>query len=168
MRRWAAFSLGANLGDREASLRSAARKLAVELEGARISSLWETEPVEVEDEQPAYLNLCLAGETEAEARGLLELCGRLEAEAGRIGGHKQPRLLDVDLLLLGGERVNEPDLVLPHPGLPRRRFVLAPLAEVLPDWEHPATGESVRDMLKQLGETQRILLLKAPKDWWND
>lgn len=138
------------------------------LEGARISSLWETEPVEVEDEQPSFLNLCLAGETEASARSLLELCGRLESEAGRKSGHRQPRLLDVDLLLLGQERVEEPDLVLPHPGLPRRRFVLAPLAEILPDWVHPETGAKVTQMLKQLGESQVIRLRKAPKDWWND
>jgi len=162
-----AFSLGSNLGDREAYLKEAVRKLAVELGGARVSSLWETEAVEVAEPQPAYLNLCVAGESDREPRELLELCVRLEAEAGRRGGHLAPRVLDVDLLFIGQRRLDEPDLVLPHPGLARRRFVLAPLAELMADWAHPAGGLRVREMLEALGTEQEIRLVKSLKDWWN-
>jgi 2-amino-4-hydroxy-6-hydroxymethyldihydropteridine diphosphokinase len=163
-----AFSLGSNLGDRQAYLHAAARKLVVELGGASLSSLWETEPVEVEDRQAAYLNLCVAGETQLSPRSLLELCARLESEAGRKSAHREARVLDVDLLLLADQIVKEPDLLLPHPGLARRRFVLAPLGEVLPDWVHPLTGKNVLEMLEALGETQAARLHKPLKDWWND
>jgi len=159
----AAFSLGSNLGDRRRYLDRAARGLARELEEARFSSVWETEPVEVEGEQPAYLNLCVAGWTDRGPQELLELCARLEAEAGRRGLHREPRVLDVDLLLLGDEIIAEDDLVLPHSGLARRRFVLAPLAELLPDWRHPATDRSVASMLAELGESQKIRLHKPVK-----
>jgi 2-amino-4-hydroxy-6-hydroxymethyldihydropteridine diphosphokinase len=163
-----AFSLGSNLGDREAFLADASRKLAVELGGARLSSIWETEAVEVDGKQPRYLNLCVAGETNCSPRELLELCGRLEREAGRTAAHLEPRVLDVDLLLLGGDILAEDDLSIPHPGLAGRRFVLAPLAEVLPDWVHPASGKSVSAMLEDLGKSQTIDLHKQVKDWWND
>ncbi|MBC8368324.1 2-amino-4-hydroxy-6-hydroxymethyldihydropteridine diphosphokinase [bacterium] len=163
-----AFSLGSNLGDRQAYLHAAARKLVVELEGASLSSLWETEPVEVKGRQPAYLNSCVVGKTELSPRALLELCERLECEAGRKSAHRESRVLDVDLLLLADQCLNETDLVLPHPGLARRRFVLAPLWEVLPDWVHPMTGKSVMEMLEELGEAQAVKLHKPLKDWWND
>ncbi len=163
-----AFSLGSNLGDRQAYLHAAARKLVVELGGASLSSLWETEPVEVEDQQPTYLNLCVAGETNYSSRSLLSLCARLESEAGRKSAHREARVLDVDLLLLADQCVEETDLILPHPGLSRRRFVLAPLAEVLPDWVHPKTGKIVLEMLEALGEEQAARLHKPLKDWWND
>jgi len=163
-----AFSLGSNLGDRQATLHAASRKLVVELGGASLSSLWETEPVEVKDRQPAYLNLCLVGKTALPPQVLLELCARLEKEAGRKGGHREARVLDVDLLLLAEQCVEEADLVLPHPGLVRRRFVLVPLSEVMPDWVHPSTGKNVMEMLEELGETQAVKLHKPLKDWWND
>ncbi len=164
MSRTVAFSLGSNLGDREATLAEASRKLAVELGGARLSSIWETEAVEMEGAQPRYLNLCVTGETDSSPRDLLALCGRLEREAGRTSAHLEPRVLDVDLLLLGDEIVAEDDLSIPHPGLAGRRFVLAPLAELLPDWVHPASGKTVSAMLEDLGTSQTVELHKQLKD----
>ena len=150
-----AFSLGSNLGDRRAALERAIERLGEEIEELRASGLWETGPVEVEEAQPDYLNACVAGRSDRSPRELLALCKRLEAEAGRApGGHRRPRVLDVDLLLVGEHRFKVKELELPHPGLPRRRFVLEPLAQLLPDWRHPAGGGSVREMLAALGPEQ--------------
>ena len=157
MRRSVAFSLGSNLGDRRAALERALARLGEEIEDLSASGLYETAPVEVEEAQPDYLNACAAGRSELSPRQLLALCKRLEAEAGRApGGHRRPRTLDVDLLLVGDLRLKVKELELPHPGLPRRRFVLEPLAELLPEWRHPESGDSVREMLEALGGEQAV------------
>ena len=150
-----AFSLGSNLGDRQAALERAIDRLSGEIEGARASALWETAPVEVEEAQPDYLNACVTGRSDRTPRELLALCQQLEREAGREpGGHRRSRTLDVDLLLVGNLCLKVKEFELPHPGLSRRRFVLEPLAELMPDWRHPAGGGSVREMLAALGREQ--------------
>lgn len=167
-----AFSLGSNLGDRRAQLAAALRGLEAGLvSGLRVSSLYETAPVEVGEPQPAFLNLCALGDCALEPAALLAGCQALERAAGRpAGGPRRPRVLDIDLLYYGALQCEEPDLCLPHPGLARRRFVLAPLAELDPEWRHPQSGRRVDELLAALGEAQPLTRL-APsaaggEGWW--
>lgn len=124
------LGLGANLGDRLGQLRRALDQLP---DLVAVSPLYETEPVGGPP-QGDYLNCVAELDTGLGARGLLELAGRLEADAGRVRTEPNgPRPLDVDVLLVGDETVDEPDLVVPHPRLWERRFVLAPLADLAPE-----------------------------------
>ena len=134
--RRAYLGLGSNLGDRGARLQAAIDGLAA-TEGiavVAISPVYETEPVGGPD-QPDYLNAVVAVDTTLTARRLLEVSQRLEAEAGRDRAQEErwgARVLDVDVLLVGDEHVEEPDLVVPHPRLYERAFVMTPLADLDP------------------------------------
>ncbi len=122
------LGLGSNLGDRRAHLRAAVADIP---DLVAVSPLYETEPVGGPAGQPAYLNLVVALDTELSPRQLLELAQHLEDDAGRVRAERDgPRTLDVDVLLVGDLTVREPDLVVPHPRMWQRRFVLAPLADL--------------------------------------
>ena len=136
--------LGANLGDRERTLREAVSALSAEdgIEVVAVSALRETEPVGV-GEQPLYLNGAAELETALAAR---ELLGRLLAVEQRFGrvrvpGEHGPRTLDLDLLLYGDDVIEEDGLTVPHPRLHERRFVLEPLAELAPGLVVPGRGD---------------------------
>ncbi len=126
------LGLGSNLGDREALLAAAVDRLvAVGL--TRVSPRYETDPVGG-PAQGAFLNCVAELDTDLSARQLLSVCARLEAAAERVRVERWgPRTLDVDVLWVEGEAVDEPDLVVPHPRLWERRFVLAPLRDLAPD-----------------------------------
>lgn len=128
------IGIGANLGDREGTLRSAVESLAASpgVEVVAVSTLRETAPVGPILDQPPFLNGAVALETTLEARELLELLLRIEADHGRTreGPQGGPRTLDLDLLVHGDERIDEPGLTIPHPRLRERAFVLEPLAEL--------------------------------------
>jgi len=129
--------LGANLGDREASIRRAA-----ELIGAtRLSPVIETEPWGYED-QPRFLNAVAEIDTDLSPRALLDRLLEVERELGRerTGPRYGPRTIDLDLLLYGDERVDEPGLQVPHPRLHERAFALAPLAALVPERKIPGNG----------------------------
>jgi 2-amino-4-hydroxy-6-hydroxymethyldihydropteridine diphosphokinase len=137
--------LGANLGDRERTLRAAAEALGA----LRLSSIRETEPWGLTD-QPRFLNAVAELETELRPRGLLEVLLEGERAHGRVRAERWgPRTLDLDLLLYGDEAIDEPGLTLPHPRLHERIFVLEPLAELAPDLNVPGKGR-VRDLLARL------------------
>ena len=125
--------LGANLGDREATIRAAVEALSADegIEVADLSTLRETEPVGV-GEQPLFLNGVVALDTTLSARELLDRLLEIEQRFGRvrISGEHGPRTLDLDLLLYGDEQIDGPGLTLPHPRLHERRFVLEPLVEL--------------------------------------
>jgi 2-amino-4-hydroxy-6-hydroxymethyldihydropteridine diphosphokinase len=129
------LALGSNLGDRAAMLQLAVDDLAT-TPGVRllaVSRVYETAPVGG-PEQDDYLNAVVALETELSARELLEVAQRIEHHAGRVRSVRWgPRTLDVDVLLVGDERIDEPDLQVPHPRLRERAFVLAPLHDVAPE-----------------------------------
>ena len=135
--------LGANLGDRENTLRAAVEALGGEegIEVVRVSTLRETEPVGV-GEQPLYLNGVAGLETTLTARELLDRLLAVEQRFGRVRvpGEHGPRSLDLDLLLYGDEEIDEPGLTVPHPRLHERSFVLEPLAEVAPTLVVPGRG----------------------------
>src|SRR5579883_2695971 len=125
------LGLGSNVGDRWTHLR---RALAALPDVVAVSSVYETDPVGGPEDQGPYLNLVAELDTEMSPRGLLQVAGRLEHAAGRVRTVRHgPRTLDVDVLLVGELRVEEADLVVPHPRMWERRFVLAPLAELAPE-----------------------------------
>lgn len=136
--------LGANLGDRERTVRAAVDALAVEdgIEVVAVSALRETEPVGV-GEQPRFINGAVALDTTLPARELLDRLLTVEQRFGRIraAGEHGPRTLDLDLLLYGDDVIDEPGLTLPHPRLHERRFVLEPLAELAPALVVPGRGD---------------------------
>ena len=129
--------LGSNLGDRESLIRQAA-----ELIGAtRLSTIIETEPWGYE-QQPRFLNAVAEVETPLNPRAFLEQLLEVERRLGRErpGRPWGPRTIDLDLLLYGDEELDEPGLVVPHPRLHERRFVLEPLAELVPSRRIPGSG----------------------------
>jgi 2-amino-4-hydroxy-6-hydroxymethyldihydropteridine diphosphokinase len=126
------IGIGANLGDREATMRRALELLAGEgVEVVAVSTFRETDPVGYVD-QPRFLNAAAALETELSARELLDRLLAVERKLGRTreGPRYGPRTIDLDLLLYGDEVVDEPGLRVPHPHLAERRFALEPLAEL--------------------------------------
>jgi 2-amino-4-hydroxy-6-hydroxymethyldihydropteridine diphosphokinase len=142
--------LGANLGDRESTIRRAIELLAAEpaVEVVAVSSLRETDPVGYA-EQPRFLNGAAAVETELGPRTLLDRLLAIERELGRVrdeGPRFGPRTIDLDLLLYGDEVLDEPGLTVPHPRLAERLFVLEPLYELDPELTLP-DGRAVRALL---------------------
>ena len=128
------LSLGSNLGGREANLRRALELLGkgAGLKVVAVSSLYQTSPVGY-TEQPDFVNLAAEVETSLGPHGLLRRCLEVEDEMGRVREERWgPRLIDVDVLLYGEEVVNDEELVLPHPEMLNRAFVLVPLLEIAP------------------------------------
>jgi 2-amino-4-hydroxy-6-hydroxymethyldihydropteridine diphosphokinase len=150
-----AIALGSNLGDREAHLTSAVHDLQAILTDVRVSSWHETAPVGVSP-QPNFLNGAVIGRTTLPPRVLLARLLAIERAHGRERPHEgAPRTLDLDLILYGGEAIDEPDLRVPHPGFRERLFVLEPLAEIASDWVDPVTGLAVSDLLAALRSRQQ-------------
>ena len=137
------LALGSNMGDRWAHLRQAAASIP---DLVRTSPVYETEPVGGPPGQGLYLNLVVELDTYLGARQLLDVCRRLERAAGRVRDEPDgPRTLDVDVLMVGDATVEEPDLVVPHPRMWDRSFVLIPLADIAPDLvPNPPVDGSVR------------------------
>jgi len=135
MRRVRAYiGLGSNLGDREDTLRAAVERLAAtpDVEMVAVSSFRESDPVGPVTDQPRFLNGAVELETTLPARALLDVLLAIEDDLGRTrtGPPGGPRTLDLDLLLYGDERIDEPRLQVPHPRLHERSFVLEPLQEL--------------------------------------
>ncbi|MFH1277701.1 MAG: 2-amino-4-hydroxy-6-hydroxymethyldihydropteridine diphosphokinase [Candidatus Eisenbacteria bacterium] len=149
------LGIGSNLGDRLEHLRRALRALETgPFRAERVSPVFETAPVGPVPDQPRFLNCVARGTFEGGARDLLELIRRVETELGRAREvPKGPRTIDVDILYFGEERIDEPpDLVIPHPEIPNRRFVLRPLAEIDPDLVHPGIGKTQAELLLETAD----------------
>ena len=145
--------LGANLGDRAATIAEAVARLGADpqVEVVAVSALRETAPEGPIQAQPAFLNGAVALETTLAPRDLLRRLLAVEADLGRTrsGPRGGPRTIDLDLLIYGETILDEPDLTLPHPRLQERRFALEPLAELQPGLEVPGKG-SVEALLARL------------------
>lgn len=162
------FALGSNLGDREAHLLdalSALRAGGVAIEA--VSSLYETPPWGV-IEQPAFLNIAVVGVTSMGARELLVLAKRIEAAAGRDFDAPRwtARPVDIDIALIEGETVDEPDLTVPHVLLAERSFVLVPLAEVAGEWVHPHLGVSIASLRDVRSDEERAEVRRVRGPEW--
>lgn len=144
------FSIGTNLGDRFANLQRALRLLQAEMPITAVSPIYVTEPWGDAD-QPKFLNICVAAGTDLSPREVLDTIKAIEHDMGRVPSrHWGPRLIDIDLLLYGRQTVNEPDLIVPHPHMGERAFVLAPLANIIPTYVHPTTGRTIAAMLEDI------------------
>ncbi len=146
-----AIGLGSNLGDRELALTEAVRALKSFLSAVEVGGLYESAPLGG-PAQPPFLNTALVGRAHVEPEPLLAVLKFLERRAGRRRGQRWgPRELDLDLLLHGECVRSAPELVLPHPEIRRRSFVLAPLADVAPTLRLPPDGTTVHSALDALG-----------------
>ena len=144
------LSLGSNLGDREANLRTAIARLGEIGNVIAVSSFFETEPIEF-DAQPWFLNCAVALRTELMPKLFLAKIQAIEQEMGRRRVQpKGPRSIDIDVLLFGNSVISAPKLEVPHPAMHQRRFVLEPLMEIAPEVRHPVLKRSIRELLHNL------------------
>jgi len=142
-----AIALGSNLGDRRAHLAFAVAELSKLLKELRVSSILESDPQDVPDVQPRYLNAVVVGKTDLEPAALLEQLMAIERARGRErGSFRSARTLDLDIVLFGDRIVNTPALEIPHPRFRNRAFVLDGLAELEPDWVDPVSGRTVLEL----------------------
>ncbi len=158
------LGLGSNIGDRRTHLQSAVDALPAHgVTVLRSSSTYDTEPVGLILDQPEFLNACIEIETGLEPDQLLSACKEVEREVGRAAGGPRhgPRVIDVDLLLLGDLRHESERLTLPHEQVTSRRFVLVPLLELDPDLRLPG-GERLAGSLAALGGGQQVRVAGPP------
>jgi 2-amino-4-hydroxy-6-hydroxymethyldihydropteridine diphosphokinase len=156
------IGLGANLGDRAATLREAVHRLGELGTVTGVSSLYETDPVGYQ-EQPSFLNAVVALQTTLDASSLIRALLAAEASLGRTRSFRNaPRTLDLDLLLLGDTVVATDDVQVPHPRLHERAFVLAPLAELAPDAMHPVLHRSMRQLYDALDSRDGVAQVAGP------
>lgn len=153
--------LGSNLGDRAGNLLLGVRGiLDAGLEVTRLSQIYETEPVET-FAQPSFLNMVveLGGDALPPPEELMERLLRIEQALGRTRENaKGPRIIDLDLLLYGDEKCDTRSLTLPHPRLHQRRFVLEPLAELVPRLVHPTLHKTISELLAALDDVSKVRL----------
>ena len=144
------IALGTNLGDRLVNLQAAIKAISPELQVLAESHVYETPPWGYED-QPAFLNMVIKAETKLDPESLLNYLKQLEIELGREQNFRWgPRLIDLDILFYDDLTLDSPPLVIPHPRLHERAFVLVPLADIAPDFIHPVLDQSVRELLAQV------------------
>ena len=155
------LGLGSNLGDRQANLDRALEFLSQRLRMGKVSSIYDTEPLG-DSSQPRFLNMVCQAFTRLEPAALLALAKGIERKLGRVGKSGTPRTIDIDILLYDDQVIDTPELVIPHPRMTERAFVLVPLVEIAPGLRHPANGKTVKELLGEVLEVQGIL------KWEND
>jgi len=151
------LGLGSNMGNRQDNLDKALGFLSHRLQVERVSSVYETEPIG-NIEQPRFLNLvCQVVNTNLAPMALLTLAKGIESKLGRVSSKLDaPRPIDIDILFYGDQIIKNPRLVIPHPRLVERAFVLIPLAEIAPDLVHPVSGKTVEELQEAVTEKQGV------------
>lgn len=158
------LGLGSNIGDRDANLSAALRALAAIVTVERVSSVYDTAPM-LYTNQPRFHNLVCQATTSLSPGALLHAAKEIERQLGRSSGPRYgPRVIDIDLLLYDRLILNTPTLTIPHPRMPERVFVLAPLAELAPSLTHPVLGETMAELLRRAPESdvERVGPLPQP------
>ncbi len=160
------LSLGSNLNDRYANLRRALDELQRHVRITAVSPVFATPPWGDTD-QPPFLNICAAAQTDLSPQELLHRFKCIEKEMGREPSRRWgPRLIDIDILFYDKLILKEENLTIPHPRLAERAFVLAPLAVLIPDFRHPETGQSVQEMVEKvdLSGVERLFEMPFPAE----
>lgn len=153
------IALGSNRSSRAERIRRAVFLMdkIPETRVVDVSGLYETEPLYYRS-QADFLNCVAAVETGLEPFGLLRECWKIEKELGRVRTRRYgPREIDLDIIAYGRRMIRSPELTIPHPGLAGRRFVLLPLREIAPYWQHPALNRGVGELLAALKDNGRIV-----------
>ncbi|MBA7656006.1 Bifunctional folate synthesis protein [subsurface metagenome] len=150
------LGLGSNVGNRQENLERALGFLSERLRVVKASSIYDTEPLGNVN-QPRFLNLVCQVYTTLVPTALLALAKGIESKLGRAGKSNAPRPIDIDILFYGDQVMKTPELVIPHPRLAERAFVLVPLAEIAPDLIHPVSGKTIRELLNGVTEKQGVL-----------
>jgi len=151
--------MGSNLGNRAANLRAAISALpSAGFHVTKVSSFYETEPLDYLD-QPWFLNCVVEGDTDQQPLDLLKALRTIESQLGSTKPFaKGPRLLDIDILLFGDQSIDTPQLQIPHPRMLNRKFVLAPLAEIAPELQHPSWPANARELLAHCSDSSVVRL----------
>ncbi len=160
------LGLGTNMGKRKQSLQQALQLLSEKVEISRVSPIYETEPVGF-TQQPLFLNLAMEGKTSLKPQSLLSWLKEIEGKMGRIPSFTNaPRPIDLDILFYDAKIIKSKDLVIPHPRLAVRAFVLVPLNEIAPDFVHPGNGRAVKDLVKDLGSISGVHRWGEAEEIW--
>ena len=155
------LALGSNLGDRRRNLEMAIGFLKERLDMGSFSRIYDTEPVGIGN-QPRFLNMVIQASTRLTATALLSLVKGIEARLGRVP-QASPRPIDIDILFYGEEIIEDPpDLIVPHPRLGKRAFVLKPLTEIAPDLVHPVNKKSITHLLDEVSGKEGVVLFEEP------
>ena len=143
------LGLGSNLGDRKEFLTIACKHLCSEaIMEFRASSVYESEPL-LKMPQPKYFNMVICGLTVLSPPDLLKKCQQIEIISGRIPRERWgSREIDIDILSYGSRIIDKDDLIIPHPEIENRSFVLMPMLELSPEWLHPETGITIKELWK--------------------
>ena len=150
------LGLGSNMGERQENLDKAVDFLSQRLQVAKVSSVYDTAPVG-DIEQPRFLNLVCQAYTRLAPKELLVVVKGVESKLGRKPGKPDaPRPMDIDILFYGDKVIKTPELIIPHPRLAERAFVLIPLNEIAPDLVHPVSGETIKELLKGISGEQGV------------
>ena len=150
------LSLGSNLGNRQANLDMALHLLSERMRMGKVSSIYDTEPLGNVN-QPRFLNLACEVFTRLSPEGLLALSKGIERKMGRYSRSGEPRIIDIDIVLYGDTVLDTRDLVIPHPKMAERSFVLMPLAEIAPDLVHPVLRKTIKELNHAIKEKQGVL-----------
>jgi 2-amino-4-hydroxy-6-hydroxymethyldihydropteridine diphosphokinase len=157
------LALGSNLGDRRANLLAAIDQLKQQVTVEQVSSIYETEPAYITD-QPRFYNMVLRGSTHLAPDELLHFVKSIEQRMGREHGQRYgPRTIDIDILAYGILQLVQPGLIIPHPGITERAFVLTPLAEIAPDLVLPGQHASVATLAQRAGSEGQVVRMVLGK-----
>lgn len=152
------LSLGSNLGNRQTNLDQALKLIGERMRLGKVSSIYDTEPVGLTN-QPRFLNLACEVFTRLSPEGLLALLKGIELKMGRYSRTGEPRIIDIDIVIFGDQVINTPNLVIPHPRMHERAFVLIPLTEIAPDVVHPVLKKTIKELDKAVKEVQGVMKL---------